>query len=303
MGIDIDQYWESHTTPDTGAVALTSLTFNKWTGTVDNGVSRAPIVIRGSDIVPLTDITLSNFDMWTVNQNKIENQCKNVYGSGYCAGTSTAGQTLTTFTTTVTTSTPPAGFTSPSSPAWGVSGYGVTIPIPVYTPAVFWSPGSAVASGKAAVETSSSASVPASTTKAAVQSSSFAVIKSSTSLIAAVIASTKSTMSTSLASSSSVAVETSSTSLVKSTSVVDLAESSSTTRPTSVPVVSSMATNLDVNGTLGEYYQCGGQGWTGTGSCVSGTACVEQNEWYSQCVAVALVKAGIESDVDDECEF
>ena len=59
--------WESHTTPDTGAVALSGLTFRNWTGNVDNGVSRGPIVIRGSDQVPLTDITLSEIDIWTLN--------------------------------------------------------------------------------------------------------------------------------------------------------------------------------------------------------------------------------------------
>ncbi|PMD24596.1 glycoside hydrolase family 28 protein [Hyaloscypha hepaticicola] len=138
-GLDIDQYWESHTTPNTGAVALSGLTFKNWTGTVDNGLSRGPIVIGGSNVVPLTDIMLSDFSMWTVNENKILNQCKNVYGTGYCAATSTAAA-LAAFTTTVTTTSPPAGFTSPTSPAWGVAGYGITIPIPVYTPAVFWSP-------------------------------------------------------------------------------------------------------------------------------------------------------------------
>ncbi len=68
---------------------------------MNNGVSRGPIVIRGSNIVPLTDITLSDFFMWTVNQNKILNQCKNVYGTGYCAATSTAAA-LAAFATTVT---------------------------------------------------------------------------------------------------------------------------------------------------------------------------------------------------------
>jgi poly(3-hydroxybutyrate) depolymerase len=29
--------------------------------------------------------------------------------------------------------------------------------------------------------------------------------------------------------------------------------------------------------------QCGGNGWTGSKTCVSGSCCVAQNEWYSQC--------------------
>ena len=32
------------------------------------------------------------------------------------------------------------------------------------------------------------------------------------------------------------------------------------------------------------YGQCGGQGWTGSQSCVSGYACKAQSEYYSQCL-------------------
>ncbi|KAH8685905.1 hypothetical protein BGZ60DRAFT_477608 [Tricladium varicosporioides] len=39
-----------------------------------------------------------------------------------------------------------------------------------------------------------------------------------------------------------------------------------------------------VAGTLAQYAQCGGSGWTGTGTCVSGTTCVVSNEFYSQCL-------------------
>ncbi|KAG8785771.1 hypothetical protein FRC15_000729 [Serendipita sp. 397] len=32
------------------------------------------------------------------------------------------------------------------------------------------------------------------------------------------------------------------------------------------------------------YGQCGGQGWTGATTCVSGWTCVYSNQWYSQCL-------------------
>ncbi|CCF47239.1 hypothetical protein CH063_15707, partial [Colletotrichum higginsianum] len=35
------------------------------------------------------------------------------------------------------------------------------------------------------------------------------------------------------------------------------------------------------------YGQCGGQGWTGPTTCVSGARCVSYNDWYSQCVTGA----------------
>jgi endo-1,4-beta-xylanase len=33
--------------------------------------------------------------------------------------------------------------------------------------------------------------------------------------------------------------------------------------------------------------QCGGQGWTGSGSCDSGTTCVKQNDCKSHCRPIA----------------
>jgi hypothetical protein len=37
-------------------------------------------------------------------------------------------------------------------------------------------------------------------------------------------------------------------------------------------------------GTLGKWYQCGGVGWTGTGTCIAETTCQALNVWYSQCL-------------------
>ena len=163
-GLDIDQYWEFHTTPDTGAVALSGLTFSNWTGHVDNGLTRGPIVIRGSDIVPITKITLEDFNMWTLNGKEIVNQCKNVYGVGYCARSLSAGVKATTYTTSSTTIATPSAYVSPTKPAWGISGYGTTDPIPIYTPAVFW-PVSGASSAKALVSlTIASATVGSKTT-------------------------------------------------------------------------------------------------------------------------------------------
>ena len=77
--------------------------------------------------------------MWIVNGRKLLNQFKDDYETGYCATTSAAGVALMIFTTTVTTTTPPAGYSAPTKPAWGIVGYGTTLPIPVYMPAMLWS--------------------------------------------------------------------------------------------------------------------------------------------------------------------
>jgi len=118
---------------------------------VDNGKTRGPVVIRGSNIVPVTNVTLTNIDMWTMNGNEVIHQCYNVYGTGVCAGNATQASV----SNCVTSTTPPIAYTSPVSPAWGISGYGYTIPIPVYTPAPFWTYSAAGSQGAATTTTGS----------------------------------------------------------------------------------------------------------------------------------------------------
>ncbi|KAI9043254.1 lignocellulolytic auxiliary activity family 9 protein [Aspergillus affinis] len=64
---------------------------------------------------------------------------------------------------------------------------------------------------------------------------------------------------------------------VAATSVVPTTLATVSKAPTAVPAPSS-------NNTIKKYYQCGGQGWTGSGSCEAGTTCRAWNPWYSQCV-------------------
>ncbi|KAG9080089.1 hypothetical protein FRC06_007088, partial [Ceratobasidium sp. 370] len=65
--------------------------------------------------------------------------------------------------------------------------------------------------------------------------------------------------------------QTTSTSTTKTTSVV------TTTKTTSAPA--STAT-----GTVPKYGQCGGIGYTGPTTCVSGSTCTYSNDYYSQCL-------------------
>ncbi|WQF88935.1 Putative Cellulose-binding domain, fungal, pectate lyase PlyH/PlyE, pectin lyase/virulence factor [Colletotrichum destructivum] len=44
------------------------------------------------------------------------------------------------------------------------------------------------------------------------------------------------------------------------------------------------------------YGQCGGQGWTGPTTCVSGARCVSYNDWYSQCVTGADEDVPVEEE-------
>ncbi|KAJ6631509.1 cellulase [Mycena sp. CBHHK59/15] len=47
---------------------------------------------------------------------------------------------------------------------------------------------------------------------------------------------------------------------------------------------SSATGSAPTGGSLAKYSQCGGIGWTGSGSCVSGTTCTVLNPYYSQCL-------------------
>ncbi|RAL67405.1 hypothetical protein DID88_008160 [Monilinia fructigena] len=51
----------------------------------------------------------------------------------------------------------------------------------------------------------------------------------------------------------------------------------------SLAIITSCAVAL-VRGQAAGYAQCGGQGWTGATTCVSGYKCAYQNSYYSQCV-------------------
>jgi len=60
--------------------------------------------------------------------------------------------------------------------------------------------------------------------------------------------------------------------------------------PSPSPVEESTSTqpNVPGGGCLREWAQCGGQGWTGQGSCCSGLECHVDNPWWSMCMTAAL---------------
>lgn len=55
----------------------------------------------------------------------------------------------------------------------------------------------------------------------------------------------------------------------------------STTTKSSSTVSAPQTTSTNV---AGKWEQCGGNGWTGPTTCVSGSTCTKQNDWYSQCL-------------------
>lgn len=227
--LDIDQYWYDHTTPNTGAIEISSLSFSNWTGTVDNGISHGPIIIRGSNIVPLTNITLQDFAMWTVNKNQVVLQCRNVYGTGYCSRELVSGATPTELSSTVTMTTTMSGYVVPTSPTWAVAGYGTTISIPVYTPAALWGTVSveAVSTTTNAIRQMTITSSSASTTTVAVPSTATVTKNSSAKTTSST---TKVTIATTLISSRIAAPTIISAPVALATSTIPISTTTVTTR-------------------------------------------------------------------------
>ncbi|KAL0938217.1 pectin lyase F-1-like protein 3 [Colletotrichum truncatum] len=83
------------------------------------------------------------------------------------------------------------------------------------------------------------------------------------------------------ASSASNATPVTSTPAKESTSVKEEAAAPVASTPANTGASPAPATGAEAKA----WAQCGGQGWTGATNCASGTTCVKQNEWYSQCLS------------------
>ncbi|CAE6351689.1 unnamed protein product [Rhizoctonia solani] len=56
-----------------------------------------------------------------------------------------------------------------------------------------------------------------------------------------------------------------------------------TARPVTTTTTSAAPTTTATGPLIPKYGQCGGQGWTGGTTCVSGSTCTKLNDYYSQC--------------------
>lgn len=69
------------------------------------------------------------------------------------------------------------------------------------------------------------------------------------------------------------------------TGTTTTATTTPTSTSTSTSTVSSTPTGgSSSGGSLPKYSQCAGIGWSGSGTCGSGSTCVYSNPWYSQCL-------------------
>ncbi|KAF5524487.1 putative rhamnogalacturonase A [Colletotrichum aenigma] len=148
-GLDINQYWQNTFEPDTGAVALSNLTFRNFSGSIADGAKRPPLYLIANDLTYATNVTVEGFSLWTESGTYVVNKISSIFGNGdnsYGVGDGikplTSKQSPTAYTSTYTISTTPTGWAVPPSPTWAAAstGYGTDVPIPVYTPAPLWKP-------------------------------------------------------------------------------------------------------------------------------------------------------------------
>ncbi|KAJ5734076.1 rhamnogalacturonase rhgA [Penicillium malachiteum] len=136
--LDIDQYWSSETTAAGDGVQLNNITINNWKGTEEDGAERGPIRVVCSDTAPCTDVTIEDFAMWTEEGDSQWYLCESAYGDGVCLE---SGDDYTSYTTTVTVTAAPSGYSAPTMAADLTSAFGTDSPIPIPTIPTSFYPG------------------------------------------------------------------------------------------------------------------------------------------------------------------
>ncbi|PYI05672.1 rhamnogalacturonase rhgA [Aspergillus sclerotiicarbonarius CBS 121057] len=134
----IDSYWTSMTAVAGDGVELSNITFKNWKGTEADGAERGPIKVVCSDTAPCTDITIEDFAMWTESGDEQTYTCESAYGDGFCLEDS---DSTTSYTTTVTVTTAPSGYSAATMAADLSTAFGTDEPIPIPTMPTSFYPG------------------------------------------------------------------------------------------------------------------------------------------------------------------
>lgn len=136
--LDIDQYWSSMDAATGSGVQLSNITFKNWKGTEANGASRGPVKVVCADGAPCTDITISDFAMWTEAGSKQWYSCRSAYGTGFCLKKGTAASYAAT---TSTQTAAPTGYSAASMAGDLKMDFGTTVSIPIPTLPTSYYPG------------------------------------------------------------------------------------------------------------------------------------------------------------------
>lgn len=109
-------------------VQLNNITITNWKGTEADGAERGPIKVNCADGAPCTDVTIEDFAMWTEEGDSQWYFCESAYGSGACLHD---GDDYTSYTTTVTVTAAPSGYSAPTMASDLSTAFGTDMPIPI----------------------------------------------------------------------------------------------------------------------------------------------------------------------------
>ncbi|KAL3432519.1 RGase A [Aspergillus tetrazonus] len=151
--LDIDSAWSSMSTIEGDGVELKNVTIRNWKGTEADGSQRGPIKVKCASGAPCTDVTIEDFAMWTESGDEQTYVCENAFGDGFCLAD---GDGTSTFTTTLTASAAPSGYSAPSMDADLETAFGTDSEIPIPTIPTSFYPGATPYSALAGASVSSS---------------------------------------------------------------------------------------------------------------------------------------------------
>ncbi|KAK5790730.1 hypothetical protein VI817_008017 [Penicillium citrinum] len=146
--LDIDQAWSSMSTVDGDGVRLNNISISNWKGTAANGAQRGPIKVNCAPGAPCTDISIEDFAMWTESGDYETYICNSAYGSGACLQEE-SGDT-TSYSTTVTVTTAPTGYSAATMAGDLSTVFGTDSEIPIPTIPTSFYPGATPYSALAA---------------------------------------------------------------------------------------------------------------------------------------------------------
>ncbi|KAK0453652.1 RGase B [Armillaria borealis] len=136
--LDVDQYWSSMSTVDGDGVSLSNMTFSNWSGTCASGTQRGPIKFACADGAPCTDMTVTDFNMWTDSGSSIYYTCRSAFGDGACLKDGSASSYAMV---TQTVKTAPSSYSAKTLPDDLTTDFGTTASIPIPTIPTSFYPG------------------------------------------------------------------------------------------------------------------------------------------------------------------
>jgi rhamnogalacturonan hydrolase len=125
---------------DGDGVTYTNITFTNWHGGEADGSQRAPIRIVCPDAVPCTDITISDWALWTESGDEQLYECESAYGDGFCLQDSDSDVTSYAKITSTATAAP-SGYSASTMAADLSDSFGTTASIPIPTIPTSFFPG------------------------------------------------------------------------------------------------------------------------------------------------------------------